>query len=530
MMRTVNDGALSAFMEVFSWMVIPAMQNGLIVFPSFALVPYLDYEYSVCTPHSGGMKLLTGRQEKIADPRLSFRQVKIGIGCNYQHINWSFNSPLVAEEWPTTDDIRLQVLVIEIPTGIRIVFNSSFSINETALISDGIFKPSMLYWVSTWMQVTGPIRHEGALITNVFTTCPDTTTSPPHVQQVAFDNDTAFAFNVSWDCSRLGSYPHAINMKFGQYNTSDGLPAISSALSTHIVQQVSFDDMVTSPTLCSVRVVVRNLSFALSSRDTEIAVSAALRFVSNTSNSQYSDPRQVYVFVPRVAAPTIDETNCLELDWPEPAHVVTTFDIQVTSTLVNQVISVPANQTAICLSAGQNKQTAEDDLADNSTFIINVLGSKLKARYRAVSPAGVSAWSDWTAPWVAKETTVSSTVSVPIAAIAGAVVGALVAILVVGIIAFKKLKKAQPTFVDRALVELKQFTTVVKPRSLKHHHVKTGESIGEGKFGLVCKGTWRTPGMRNDVHVAIKSLHDGFPEEATRAFATEACVMVSPFS
>ena len=319
-----------------------------------------------------------------------------------------------------------------------------------------------------------------------------------------------------------------IALRFGRFNITDGLPTNSTALGVQIAAAVNFSDIVKTETVCSAALVVNADILPHTAIGLEMAGAVALRFSSSLVNSPYSAPQIVFTAVAQVAAPRVAESDCLELSWPPPAHVVAAFDVQISTTLVNQMFSVPANQTSICLSQGQSTQAADNSAAsaDNSALVISVLGSRLKARYRAVSPAGVSAWSDWTAPWVPKEVPVSSPTSFPIAAIAGAVVGALVAVLVVGLIAFKKLKKSQPTFVDRALIELKQFTTVVKPRTLKSNHVKTGDAIGEGKFGLVCKGTWRTPGMRNEVLVAIKSLHDGFPEEATRAFATEACVMV----
>ena len=563
-LRTNNNGSLRTIAEQFSWTALQANKQGRIVYPAYALSPFLDYEYSVSTAQSGGNVLLTKRQEPIADPRLMLGYYSVGDGCNYQRIYWNFSSPLVASDWANISNLRLQVMVMEIITEIKTVFTGSFSIFDTAVLPDGIYKPSVLYWVTVYMDEPGPFRHHGSHFTKAFMTCAVVASSAPQIEQVALANETAMAFNVSWDCSRLSSYPSAVlleNYSFGcngsahkgSINSTSTAPRSSSSLgnnnnnnnSTHetILVPLSYSDVVITPTVCSARIVVANL---MPHDHGVVDVAAALRFPSSTGSSgaspganasPLSNITHAFKFLPAVQDPVLVLTaGCLEMQWPESPFAVLGYEIHVSTGLLHRRFTVPANNgTSVCLAIDDESlderivpaEHNEDSEATGST----VLGGRLQARYRVFSPAGQSEWSQWAdAPVSAHaggKRSSSSTTSLPVAALAGAVVGAVVGVAVAVFIGFKRLRKPERSHVERALIELKQFTTVVKPKLLSGKHIKVLQSIGEGKFGQVFKGVWRTPGMHVDATVAVKTLHDGFPEEATRAFATEACVMVS---
>ena len=577
MMRTVNDGALRAFMEIFSWAALPANDHGLIVFPAFAMVPYLDYEYSVFSSQSGGMLLLTGREERIYDPRLSLGQVVVGTGCNYQRITWNFSQPFVADDWPNTSAVRFQLLVLEVAAGITVTFNSSFAINETVMIPNGSYRPSTLYWLVMYVDVAGPARQEGAVITKTVFTCAQSTNIPPALQQVALANISAFALNVSWDCSHLGSFPSALVVDYKQKLGRDGAAAtteqeatVSQNGSSNSSDQdkatwlvpVAAEDIDAGAFMCSVRVVLPNAVGSLTVKSAlnqmPATISAALQFSSGPVTGLFSAPVPVYNFVPTVDAPTFTAatvTNCLTLNWAKPECAVALFEIQVSTTLMSQIVLFPGDASFVCINPTSDAMTsssssirydsataptatiaanttnADTYASTTATTTIYASGSKLRARYRAVSPAGASSWSGWVdAPTDDRNLATGSSLSsseIPAPVLVGVLLAAVIALMSTVRYFTKRHQKLEATFVDRALNELKQFTSVVKPHILEGKCVKVLEPIGEGKFGQVCKATWRSKGMRTDASVAVKSLHDGFPEEATRAFATEACVMVS---
>ena len=573
-MQTSNNGSHRSFAEQFSWTAVTADAQGRIDYPANSLLPSLDYEYSVSTPQSGGILLLTNHQESIADPRLELSNVSVGIGCNFQRIHW--HALRLPTEQSGADDyyyhrLRLQVIVTEIDDDIEIVYNNSFSVFETVLVPDGVYRPSTAYWVTVYLFAPGPVRHHGAHITQAFVTCDLVASLPPLVTQIPLANDSAMAFQVSWDCSHLGTYPAAIVLDYhgvscngtshvaanSSDNGSEGnnniiinylLQLASNNTAKHMEMNVSlqYEDLVVTSTLCSANFTVPNLfpkDYGV------VSVAAALRFPAgnvvvdddDVRTSAFGNATNAYKYVAKVHAPnmTLDE-DCLEMKWHHPSHAVAAIEVQVSSVsgLTHYELTLPGTETSTCLSLANENDLQGSDAALQSNNALDILASRLLARYRAVSPAGPSEWSHWVESPLPldfySDKTISpsspSSDSLPIATLAGAVAGAVVGMAVVVLIAFKRMRKPERSHIECALIELKQFTPVVKPKLINHKHIKMLQSIGEGKFGQVVKGVWRAPGMHFDATVAVKTLHDGFPEEATRAFAIEACVMVSDCS
>ena len=266
-----------------------------------------------------------------------------------------------------------------------------------------------------------------------------------------------------------------------------------------------------------------------------IYVTAALQNGHGDISSFSSPALPLYHHVLDFATPTIVQTDCLRLYWQSPEHPITSYEILVNIGRFTTHYTVPSNTTSFCLSA-----TASSPIYVPSPDGSGVIALKKTVQVRAVSPAGVSNWSalvevptsdpineqatylNGSAVGGSSDSSLVLTKEIVIPCIAFVLLAAA-AVLVI----YRRMKNLPMSFLNEAMVELRQYTHIVKPRMLDIASVKFLQVIGTGKFGQVHKGILRCSVFGVDAVVAIKSLKDGFPDEAKRSFAAEACIMVS---